>query len=322
VSDGATTRFGYDGGEIVLETDGANAVLRRYVKGAGADETLVWYEGSGSSNPRWLYADERGSVVAITDGAGSPLATNTYDEYGRPGSGNLGRFQYTGQAYIASLGLYYYKARFYAPSLGKFLQPDPIGYAGGMNLYAYVGGDPVNFTDPSGLFTCERTYTYHGYTDSEGDYVSVAKSDGWSCHGDPWDYGPIGPIGELVSGGGDSGGGDSGEAPQEELPKDDCVHRTPSGRCAYRKDDKGKLQFDPDYGKKACEDYRKMMQSAGELSDYTFGLAGANGARSIIQKGTGLNFLAVPIGIDVIIYSATVTVALLQRSPPPPGCTK
>jgi len=79
-----------------------------------------------------------------------PLATNTYDEYGRPGSGNLGRFQYTGQAYIASLGLYYNKARFYAPSLGKFLQPDPIGYAGGMNLYAYVGGDPVNFGDPSG----------------------------------------------------------------------------------------------------------------------------------------------------------------------------
>jgi len=151
VSDGATTRFGYDGGEIVLETDGANAVLRRYVKGAGADETLVWYEGSGSSNPRWLYADERGSVVAITDGAGSPLATNTYDEYGRPGSGNLGRFQYTGQAYIASLGLYYYKARFYAPSLGKFLQPDPIGYAGGMNLYAYVGGDPVNLVDSRGL---------------------------------------------------------------------------------------------------------------------------------------------------------------------------
>jgi len=123
-----------------------------------------------------------------------------------------------GQAYIASLGLYYYKARFYAPSLGKFLQPDPIGYAGGMNLYAYVGGDPVNHRDPSGLFTCERTYTYHGYTDGEGDYVSVAKFDGWSCHGDPWDYGPIGPIGELVSGGGDSGGGDSGEAPQKAQP--------------------------------------------------------------------------------------------------------
>ena len=151
VSDGATTRFGYDGGEIVLETDGSNAVLRRYVKGTGADETIAWYEGAGTSSRRWLMEDERGSVVAVADDTGAAIAINTYDEYGRPGAGNLGRFQYTGQAYIASLGLYTYKARFYAPSLGKFLQPDPIGYAGGMNLYAYVGGDPVNWNDPSGL---------------------------------------------------------------------------------------------------------------------------------------------------------------------------
>jgi hypothetical protein len=40
----------------------------------------------------------------------------------------------------------------YSPALGRFLQPDPIGYAGGSNLYAYVGNDPVNLTDPHG--TC------------------------------------------------------------------------------------------------------------------------------------------------------------------------
>jgi hypothetical protein len=52
---------------------------------------------------------------------------------------------------VPELGLYYYKARFYDPRLPRFLQPDPIGYAAGMNRYAYVGGDPVNRADPLGL---------------------------------------------------------------------------------------------------------------------------------------------------------------------------
>ena len=64
--------------------------------------------------------------------------------------GNVGRFQYTGQTWLPELGMYYFKARIYSPTLGRFLQPDPIGYGDGMNMYAYVGGDPINASDPSG----------------------------------------------------------------------------------------------------------------------------------------------------------------------------
>jgi RHS repeat-associated protein len=153
VSGGAATRFLYDGADMIAEYNGSNALLRRYVHGPGVDEPLVWYEGTGLSDRRWLHQDERGSVISVSDGAGDVTDINLYDAYGQPGASNAGRFQYTGQIWLSEggIGLYHYKARAYSPYLGRFLQTDPIGFGGGMNLYAYVGGDPINFTDPSGL---------------------------------------------------------------------------------------------------------------------------------------------------------------------------
>jgi YD repeat-containing protein len=91
----------YDGLELVAEYNANGSLRRRYVPGPGLDEPLVSYHGAPSSaERRWLLADERGSIIAWTDGTGAVGAINKYAEYGVPAGANDGRFGYTGQIRI------------------------------------------------------------------------------------------------------------------------------------------------------------------------------------------------------------------------------
>jgi YD repeat-containing protein len=107
-----TTTFVYDGANIVAEYDGTGALAAKYAHGAGVDQPLaMWRAGQIG----FYQADGLGSITSLTDSARSPLATYTYDAFGRTtATGTLfNPFQYTGREWDAETGLYYYRARYY-----------------------------------------------------------------------------------------------------------------------------------------------------------------------------------------------------------------
>ena len=169
---GSSTQFEetlYFGGfEISRRRQGTNVseVLHRIRLEDGERsfvERLEWIVGtppSGVPNPqnRYQLTDFLGSATLEISADGSLISYEEYAPYGATvyAAGpslrevSLKQYRYSGKERDARSGLYYYGARYYAPWLGRWLSPDPAGTLDGLNLYAFVGGNPVRFQDIGG----------------------------------------------------------------------------------------------------------------------------------------------------------------------------
>jgi RHS repeat-associated protein len=124
---------------------------RYYVLGPNPDERLIWIDATVTPlKARYPHTNRRGDTIAISkDGAAETKFT--YGPFGESSDTTAAYpWRFTGQRLNSWTGLYHFKARAYSPAMGRFLQPDPIGYGDGPNIYAYVENDPFNATDPTG----------------------------------------------------------------------------------------------------------------------------------------------------------------------------
>jgi RHS repeat-associated protein len=136
--------------EYVIDGEGAKARLVY----DGHDRLYQWQFPS-KTRPA-SYNDSTPANALATSGS---VNTADYEQYGYDAAGNRTSLRkrdgqtvaYTGQLWLPEIGADYYKARIYRPAEGVFMQTDPIGYDGGINLYDYVSDDPIDGTDPSGL---------------------------------------------------------------------------------------------------------------------------------------------------------------------------
>ena len=210
-SGGITISYGYDGlgnrvravrgaettgyyhdhrGRLLFEADGSGRIVNYYIH---KDGRLVAMRTTGGASYFYHY-DRNGNTVLMTGQSGTTMNAYGYTPYGEVAGATetiANRFKYTGSLGVMDEGngIYFMKNRYYDAVTGRFLQKDPIAFAGGQtNLYAYPGGNPVMFIDPEGtvgllplILGVGLTYiavrgTVEGVSESARDAVNAVRN--------------------------------------------------------------------------------------------------------------------------------------------------
>ena len=178
--------FDYYSGQQIIETRQASGTLVNppsVPNSSGVKYQYIWspryidapilrdiYSGGVLQEMSRIFylSDANYNITALVNIDAAPIERYIYSPYGKvtvldsdfnPVAGNQTSYDntilYTGRELDLATGLYYYSARYYDAGLGRFVSRDQIEYMGGVNLYEYVGDNPVSANDPSGLLRCD-----------------------------------------------------------------------------------------------------------------------------------------------------------------------
>lgn len=171
--------------QVLAETDLSGNITGYYVYGLGLISKIT-----SSGQVYYYHYDGIGSTIALTDLSGDIVNKYAYDAFGDVLSQEEtipNSFKYVGRFGVTDEGngLLYMRARYYDPKIGRFINKDPMGSAGGLNVYSYTGDNPINWVDPLGLlgiaFFSNMTeidangqkWQIHGYYDPATNIISL-----------------------------------------------------------------------------------------------------------------------------------------------------
>lgn len=190
----SVTKFVYDHWNLMAELDAGNALIRSYVWGKDVGEglqsaggiggLLTINEGAYSYNVG--YDGSSNIVTLVKAGAGTISAEYEYDPYGNNlksiGEYANNPFRFSTKYTDSETGLVYYGYRYADSQTGRWLSKDPLGEAGGVNLYRHTNNDPISSIDPLGLQIRERNFDSRDRNPATGErYGAYRDYDRWEA---------------------------------------------------------------------------------------------------------------------------------------------